>query len=37
MSERLWNRETARPRLGHIGLDRYKDWILDWPEGPAVV
>ena len=19
-------------RIGHVGLDRYKDWILDWPE-----
>ena len=27
--------ETAQPRFGHIGLDRYKDWIVDWPEGPA--
>lgn len=27
--------ETAQPRFGHIGLDTYKDWIVDWPEGPA--
>ncbi|MCL4205921.1 MAG: hypothetical protein KJ000_25845 [Pirellulaceae bacterium] len=27
--------ETAQPRFGHIGLDRYKDWIVDHPEGPA--
>lgn len=26
---------TAQPRFGHIGLDRYKDWIVDWPEGAA--
>jgi hypothetical protein len=27
--------ETAQPRFGHIGLDRFKNWIVDWPEGPA--
>jgi hypothetical protein len=27
--------EVAQPRFGHIGLDTYKDWIVDWPEGPA--
>jgi len=24
----------AQARYGHIGLDRYKDWIVDWPEDP---
>ena len=27
--------ELAQPRFGYIGLDRYKDWIVDWPEGDA--
>lgn len=27
--------ETAQPRFGHIGLDSYKDWVVDWPQGPA--
>jgi hypothetical protein len=27
--------ETAQPRFGHIGLDRYKDWIVDWPDTGA--
>ncbi len=22
-------------QYGHIGLNRYKDWIIDYPEGPA--
>ncbi|MBM4037709.1 MAG: hypothetical protein FJ290_04270, partial [Planctomycetes bacterium] len=22
----------SRIRLGYIGLDRYKDWVLDWPD-----
>ena len=28
---------TAQARFGYIGLDRYKDWIVDWPDraGPA--
>lgn len=24
--------ESTQPHFGHIGLDRYKNWILDWPE-----
>lgn len=24
--------ETLQSSAGYIGLDRYKDWILDWPE-----
>ncbi len=25
----------AQAHYGYIGLDRYKDWILDWPKGKA--
>ncbi len=28
--------ELAQPRYGYIGLDRYKDWVVDYPENPAV-
>lgn len=24
--------EAVRPTAGYIGLDRFKDWLLDWPE-----
>lgn len=27
--------ETVQARFGHIGLDRYKDWIIEHPETPA--
>ena len=27
--------EQAQARFGFIGLDRYKDWIIDVPEGSA--
>ncbi len=27
--------ENAQPIYGHIALDSYKNWILDWPEGAA--
>ena len=27
--------EQAQARFGFIGLDRYKDWIIDMPEGSA--
>jgi hypothetical protein len=27
--------ETAQPQFGHIGLDRYKDWVVEWPESEA--
>jgi len=26
---------AARVQLGCIGLDRYKDWVVDWPEDPS--
>lgn len=26
----------AQARFGHIGLDRYKDWIVEYPENKAV-
>lgn len=29
------NMETAQARFGFIGLDRYKDWLIDVPEGKA--
>jgi hypothetical protein len=25
-----------RDREGNVNLDRYKDWVLDWPQDPAV-
>lgn len=31
----LSNITTVRATLGCIGLDRYKDWIIDWPENRA--
>jgi hypothetical protein len=31
----LKNLAAARVQLGCIGLDRYKDWVLDWPEERA--
>lgn len=27
---------NAQGRYGFIGLDRYKDWILEWPENPEL-
>lgn len=28
--------QEAPARFGHIGLDRYKDWVIDYPENKAV-
>jgi hypothetical protein len=28
--------ELAQPRWGYIGLDRYKDWTVDYPENKAL-
>lgn len=28
--------ELAQARFGHVGLDRYKDWLIDYPENSAV-
>ena len=39
---RVWGLYTgpgialAQARFGHIGLDRYKDWIVEYPENKAV-
>jgi hypothetical protein len=27
--------DAALIQYGHIGLNRYKDWVIDYPEGPA--